>query len=264
MKHSLLVGLALRAAARVHFLHVPKSGGTFLHHVIRQAVDAQEGCDIHANTHVKLARDVSAEHAAFAVLREPCAHFLSAHEHMKRRPGLLERPLLEAAGDAAGFAAFLLANGTSRRPPTCAGHDAGMRRSRLSPPRTFVDGCVNFPWLRPQAQYFSPRVAVVCAPRGVLRRTRLCDGRARRRLPGGRPARVPRADPGRGRGPREPLRPRGRDHGPQGRRPHGDERGPLRPHARPRPVRARRGPLPRGRRALARDLRERVRLLRLC
>ena len=58
MKHSLLVGLALRAAARVHFLHVPKSGGTFLHHVIRQAVDAQEGCDIHANTHVKLARDV--------------------------------------------------------------------------------------------------------------------------------------------------------------------------------------------------------------
>ena len=171
MKHSLLVGLALRAAARVHFLHVPKSGGTFLHHVIRQAVDAQEGCDIHANTHVKLARDVSAEHAAFAVLREPCAHFLSAHEHMKRRPGLLERPLLEAAGDAAGFAAFLLANGTAVRPPTCAGHDAGMRRSRLSPPRTFVDGCVNFPWLRPQAQYFSPRVAVVCAPRGVLRRT---------------------------------------------------------------------------------------------
>lgn len=66
-----------------------------------------------------------------------------------------------ASGSPARFAEELRQNLT-QRPPTCATNDAQMRRNRRTPPSTFLEGCVNMPWLRPQSYYVSTNVKTIC------------------------------------------------------------------------------------------------------
>ena len=57
-------------STQLEFLHVPKTGGTFLNTIIKEAVAGQPTCEIHGNNHQKYAWMLPRDKRAFAVIRE--------------------------------------------------------------------------------------------------------------------------------------------------------------------------------------------------